>query len=59
MILSQNDVGITFLLGLSNTLQGCNLYATKPKRFFYKPKKGISHPLCDFGHKQYPSSSLD
>jgi hypothetical protein len=51
--------GIAFLVGLSNTPLGCNRYVMEPKRFFIYPKRGIAHPLNNYGHKQYPSSSLD
>jgi hypothetical protein len=51
--------GIAFLIGLSNTPQGCNRYVMEPKRFFMYPKRVIAHPLNNYGHKQYPSQSLD
>jgi hypothetical protein len=63
MILSQNDVGIVFFLGFVKAMQyfsklGNICYGAQ---FFliYDPKKGISHPLCNFRHKKYPSSNLD
>jgi hypothetical protein len=31
----------------------------EPNFFFIYPKKGIAHVLNNFGHKKYPSSSLD
>jgi hypothetical protein len=48
--------GIVFLLGLGNTPLGCNQYVMEPKRFLIYRKKGIANPLCNFEHKQYPSS---
>jgi hypothetical protein len=51
--------GIAFLIGLSNTLQGCNRYVMEPKIFFMYLKRVIAHPLSNYGHKQYPSHSLD
>ncbi len=41
------------------TLPGFNRFVMKPKKKFLYLKRGIAHPLSNFGHKQYPSNSLD
>jgi hypothetical protein len=51
--------GITFFVGSSKTPLGCNRYVMEPKDFFIYPKKSIAHPLNNYGHKQYPYSSMD
>jgi len=35
--------GITFLVGLGNTLLGCNKYVMEPKRFFLYNLKDVLH----------------
>jgi hypothetical protein len=54
--------GITFLLGflrLCNTLLGFFKYVMEPKGFLIYPNRGIACALSNFGHKQYPSNTLD
>ncbi len=47
--------GIALFLGLFNTPPGCNPYVMEPNFLkIYDPKKGISHPLCNFRHKNTP-----
>jgi hypothetical protein len=48
--------GIVFLLGLGNTPLGCNQYVMEPKKNLIYRKKSITNPLCNYEHKQYPSS---
>ncbi len=31
----------------------------EPKGFLIYPKRGITHALSTYGHKQYPTNSLD
>jgi len=51
--------GIVFLVCLGITLLVFNIYVLESKRFLIYPKRGIAHPLSNFGHKQYPSNSVD
>ncbi len=52
-------LGITFLVSLSNALLGFKKYVMKSKRFLKYPRQGITQPLSNYGHKQYPFYSLD
>jgi hypothetical protein len=47
------------LLGLCNTLIRLLKYFMEPKGFIIYPNRGIARALNNFGHKQYPSNSLD
>jgi len=31
----------------------------EPKQFLIYPEKGIARALCNYGHNQYPSNSLE
>jgi len=60
MILSQNDVGITFLLSFARVMQ----YPSKfqnicygAQRFCGIPKEGSARELSTSRHEQYPSDS--
>jgi len=47
------------LLGLCNIPLGFFKYVMEPKGFIIYINKGIACALNNFGHKQYPSNSLD
>ncbi len=47
------------LVWLCNTPPYFNRYVMEPKGFLIQPKRGIAHALSNYGHKQYPSNSLD
>jgi hypothetical protein len=47
------------LLGLYNTPLGLFKYVIEPKGILIYLNKGITFALSNFGHKQYPSNSLD
>jgi hypothetical protein len=47
------------LVWLCDTPPSFNKYVMEPKQFLIFLKRGITHALCNFGHKQYPSHSLD
>jgi hypothetical protein len=59
VVYSLSQIGYYFLCRFRHTPLGRNKYVIEPIRFFIYLKKGIAHPLNNYGHKQYPSSSLD
>jgi hypothetical protein len=62
MILSQNGVGIAFLLSFIRVMQYVSKFQNifmEPKGFIEYPKRGISCELSSFGHEQYPFDNLN
>jgi len=54
--------GIAFLLNFGMAMQYPSTFqyiCDESQRVFIYPKRCIAHALNNFGHKQYPSNSMD